>query len=397
LLLLLGLGVRLAVMPATGFPSDVAEMQAWALRLREAGPWSFYTGEQRSVYPAVLLLIWPLSALPDDVLRVVLKGLSIPFDLVIGALLFWVGSARASARDGSLAAALYLFNPGIILAGPFWGQWDAIGTALILAALTAAASQRMPAAGALAALATLAKPQFGLVGLVVLGLAVASAWRARDIMPMLRVAAGVLVAAAVVLVPLQLSPFDWLGQVDALAGMWPYTSLYAFNPWAAIYGFGHPDDGLVIVGRSLLALGIIASLVPLIRRQDLATALAVGAFLVMAFYFLPTRAHERYLFAAFALLAPLAATRSRLRLPYLGMSLGFILALIYMLSRNAAGTGMHLPEATERSLFSPAGVLGIGLLLMGSTLVMIWRLLRGEMSLQPAVRSDPPRAMDSDR
>jgi hypothetical protein len=252
----------------------------------------------------------------------------------------------------------------------------------------------MPAAGALAVLATLAKPQFGLFGLVVLGLAAASAWRARDVTPILRAAAGGLVAAAVILVPLQLSPLDWLEQVNGLAGMWPYTSLYAFNPWAAVYGFGHPDDGLVILGRSLLAVGIVASLVPLARRQDLAAALAVGAFLVMAFYFLPTRAHERYLFPAFALLAPLAATRSRLRMPYVGMSLCFTLALLYMLWRNAAGTGVRFPQATEQSLFSPAGLLAIGLLLMGSTLVMIWRLLRGEMSLKPTVGSEPgvPRA-----
>lgn len=394
-LLLFGLGVRLAVMPATGFPSDVAEMQAWAVRLREGGPWSFYEGGQRSVYPAVLLLLWPLSVLPDDVLRVALKGLSIPFDLIIGAVLFWLVSARASSRYGALAAGLYLFNPGIILAGPFWGQWDAIGTALFLGALIAADSGRMPAAGALAALATLAKPQFGLVGLVVLGLAAPSAWRARDMMPIVQAAAGGLVAAAVILVPLQLSPLGWLEQVNALAGMWPYTSLYAFNPWAAIYGIGHPDDGLVIVGRSLLTLGIVASLLPLVRRRDLATTLAVGAFLVMAFYFLPTRAHERYLFPAFALLAPLAAARSRLRMPYVGMSLGFTLALLYMLWRNAAGTGVRFPEATEESLFSPAGLLAIGLLLMGSTLVMIWRLLRGEMSLSPTLGSEPraPRAM----
>jgi hypothetical protein len=394
-LLVLGLGVRLAVMPATGFPSDVSEVQAWAVRLREGGPWSFYEGGPRSVYPAVLLLLWPLSVLPDDVLRVAVKGLSIPFDLIIGALLFWVVSTRASTRYGAVAAGLYLFNPGIILAGPFWGQWDAIGTALFLGALIAADSGRMPAAGALAALATLAKPQFGLVGLVVLGLAAARAWRARDVMPILQVAAGGLVAAAVILLPLQLSPIDWLEQVNALAGMWPYTSLYAFNPWAAIYGFGHPDDGLAVLGRALLAVGIVASLVPLARHQDLATALAVGAFLVMAFYFLPTRAHERYLFPAFALLAPLAATRSRLRMPYLGMSLGFMLALLYMLSRNAAGTGVSFPEATEQSLFSPAGLLAIGVLLMGSTLVMVWRLLRGEMSLAPTIGLEPgsPRAM----
>jgi Gpi18-like mannosyltransferase len=222
-LLLLGLAVRLAVMPATGFPSDVAEVQGWALRLREGGLPMFYEDGQRSVYPAVLFLLWPLSVLPDEILRVAVKGLSIPFDLIIGALLFWMVSARASVRYGSLAAGLYLFNPGIILAGPFWGQWDAIGTALFLGALIAAASGRMPAAGALAALATLAKPQFGLVGLVVLGLAVASAWRARDVMPILRASAGALVAAAVILVPLRLSLLDWLGQVNALDGVWPYT------------------------------------------------------------------------------------------------------------------------------------------------------------------------------
>jgi hypothetical protein len=62
----------------------------------------------------------------------------------------------------------------------------------------------------------------------------------------------------------------------------------------------------------------------------------VGLFVVFAFYFLPTRVHERYLFPAMAVLAPLAATNWRVLVAYLLLTAGFAASMLYALVDTTA-------------------------------------------------------------
>ena len=62
--------------------------------------------------------------------------------------------------------------------------------------------------------------------------------------------------------------------------------------------------------------------------------LAVGGLLALTLYFVPTRAHERYLYGAIALLAPLAALDARLRWPFAALSAMFFVTLAYVLANS---------------------------------------------------------------
>ncbi len=271
MLLAVSLAIRLWAAGLDGHVGDVLVIHRWAELMAEVGPWQFYD-HSLSIYPALLYLYWPLGLVLDgEALDLAIKGSSIPFDLAIGVILFVVVRWMAGAGRGLAAAALYLLNPAVVIAGPMWGQVDAAGTLLFLAALVALASPRYALAAALAVLAGLVKPQFGLVMLPVVAVAVLD-WRStgRLVAP-LRVAAGGLAAYLAMTVPLLLDPIRLVQDVIRISDYKQEASVSAPNPWALAFGWDKPDAGYAIVGAALLLLGVTAALLPLPRPR------AVGA------------------------------------------------------------------------------------------------------------------------
>ena len=370
-IVVLGVAWRVSVLGVDGHNGDVLVMTRWAERMADVGPWPFYEGSG-SVYPALLYPLWGLGvALDGPALDLAVKALSIPFDVAIGLLLAAALWRRSGPGEATTAAALYMLNPAAILAGPVWGQVDSAGTLPFMASLVALASGRHGVAGGLGVIAFMVKPQFGLVLLPVVVVAAMRSRQRREVGPALRAVGGMAATYALMAAPLALHPPRYLQILSDTATRQPYTSLNAFNPWGLLIGFEVPDGPFVLVGTLLLLAGCIGSLTPLRRQADLAAILAVGALLVLAFYFLPTRVHERYLFPAIAVLAPLALAGRPELLAYAGVTIGFAGSLLYALVTT---TPFTLPEPMAAAVTSPIGVWAIGLLLMASALVWTWRL-----------------------
>jgi dolichyl-phosphate-mannose-protein mannosyltransferase len=385
-MLVVAVAIRLLALQLPGHSGDVRVIVGWTERIVEDGSLAFYEGSA-SIYPALLYLLWPLGlVLQGDALSTAIKALSIPFDVGIGVVLFAVLSRRAGQAAGLAAAALYLFNPGAVIAGPIWGQVDAAGTLAMLGALAATAGRRHAFGGAFAVLATLLKPQFGIAVLAVGGAAAVRTWRERRIGPLAWTVVGGAWMYGIVAGPLALSPGRYLELLGGAADRQPMTSLHAFNPWAVIAGFDVPDDPYVGIGAALLLGGLIVSLLPLRRRTDLATLLAVGGMLAMSLYFLPTRVHERYLFPVLALLAPFAATELRLRIPYVVMSLAYGVTLLYALDLT---TRFDLPAGIASVLALAPMVWLLTLVLMASAFVFFAVFLTDR---RLALRTDAERS-----
>jgi hypothetical protein len=104
----------------------------------------------------------------------------------------------------------------------------------------------------------------------------------------------------------------------------------AFTPWALVgpnplprSGISHwTGDGLLLwdgvtaftVGLSLAAVGFLVGGALLLLRPDRpGTHLAIVVFLIVALFLLPTRIHERYVYPALVIAAPLAAVSWRWR------------------------------------------------------------------------------------
>jgi hypothetical protein len=397
-LLLAGLGLRLTALPLPGHFGDVLVMSRWAESLALYGPGHFYEHDS-SIYPALLPFLWIVGLVFDgDELSTAVKGLSIPFDLVIGVALYTIVERRAGVRAGLLASACYVLNPALILAGPVWGQVDAAGSLFFLLALVALAADRFGLAGGLAVVAGLAKPQFGLVALPVLVVVGQRLWRDRDLRPLAAALAGGAIAGLAIGAFLGLSPIRWAQGLAATAGFQPDTSLNAINVWGVLVGFEIDDAPYVGIGAALLLAGLAVSLLPLRRGHDLAIVLTVGFMLAFSFYFLPTRVHERYLFPAFAVAAPLAGVDLRSLAAYVLLSIGFAGTML----RALVLTIPFQPPAELTSLLDADWMVWVlAILLVGSAVAVIRLGLtaRGEALDMPsagAAGDDPGKATSPD-
>ena len=153
-----------------------------------------------------------------------------------------------------------------------------------------------------------------------------------------------------------------LEQVFKTAGGYPYASVNAYNPWALaeVDGTGVAANSgwacdtiirtaaagnplcpeavmfgplpAVAVGAILLVIAFVAVCIVVARRPDRLTVLTGLAILSIAFFVLPTRVHERYLFPFFAVGAILAAVSWRWLLAYLVLSLTTFLNMYVVLT-----------------------------------------------------------------
>ncbi len=381
-----GVVLRLLVFRGQGFPTDVGTFWAWAERLAEIGPTGFYEPGYFSDYPpGFLYVLWLVGAIFDgEALRLVVKALSIPADIGVAVLLFRVVRGTAGPLAGALTGGLWMLQPGPIFAGPFWGQVDSWGTLPFLAALVAAGQKRWLLAGALAGIAAMVKPQFALAAIVVGSAAAIELIQARRWRPLAEVVGSGLGTAVVIALPFRLTPGAFVDLVRSASETYQYTSLYAFNVWSIVGDFWKPDAQYVVLGGVMLVAGILASVAPLWWRRDTAMLLAAGAFAAMAFYFLPTRAHERYVFPALALLAPFAVTRSRVLMPYVIMATTFFVTLYFAFTRYQQN-GLVPPPLLESTLFGRTGQIALALVMMGSAALITWRLARGDAQLRETI------------
>jgi predicted membrane-bound dolichyl-phosphate-mannose-protein mannosyltransferase len=380
----LGLLLRLVVLRSPGFPSDVGTFQAWAERLAEIGPGRFYEPGYFSDYPpGYLYVLWLFGALLDgEFLRLAVKAASIPADIaiaLIAAQLVWKTGGRAAAI---LAATIWMVSPGPIFAGPYWGQVDAVGTVPVMAALVLAGRGRWATAGVVAGAAAMVKPQFGIAAFLVLAAAVFVWIREAEWRPALRALVGAGGTIVLLGLPFRAGPGELIDLVKSAALTYPYTSLYAFNIWSIVADFWKPDDAFFVTSAALLLAGLLGSSALLWWRRDVPAFLAAGALAAMAFYFLPTRAHERYLFPAFALLLPLAAVRARLLWPYVGLAVAFAVSLYFAFTRYEQND-LRSPAWLEQTLFTRNGQIAIALVMLGLAAYVAWRLSRGDATLEP--------------
>ena len=325
--------LRLAGLVSPGHGGDLNAFMQWAEGVARWGLGGYYAHAGDANYPPMLYLLWPLGvALDGAELAFAIRILSVPFDLALGWLLYdLVARVTGRERDGLLAAALYLLNPAVLIVGPIWGQVDGMGALPMVGSIVAVARRRPFLAGALAVVAGLVKPQFGIAAFTLLGLGLFWLRSAVDRPRLARLGIGAFAALVVMLAPLGLGPLRYLEIMGDTFTRYPYISQFGFNPWGMIFGFGDRDDQWFRVGTALVIAGIGASLSLLRRRRDLVGVLGVGVLIGLAIYYLPTRVHERYLFGAVALLAPLAVLEPRLRGPFVALSLAFFGSLAYVL------------------------------------------------------------------
>jgi Gpi18-like mannosyltransferase len=438
-LLLAGLALRLTIayvlFPSSGFETDIASYASWALTLASHGADGFYANAGFVDYPpGYLYLLWPIGLLAQslgpDAHAVAASLVKVPpvlVDAVVGYVIYrlvlgWAWPGGRAQPLALLAAALYVFNPVTIYDSALWGQSDSVGALVLLLGVAALIRGNSEGAVALAALAALVKPQFGvvLIPLVAVMLLKRHLWRpgsgprntpwgprrlarwlARRQGPvrlLSSLAAGLAVFFAAAL-PFGLGIVEYLELMARTAGGYSYLTVNAFNPWALVgaggaapltAGLSWSSDTVpflgpvpaVVIGGVLLAAAFLWVLARAALRDDRWTLLVALAVLATAFFVLPTRVHERYIFPALALLPLLAVARRPWLLALVGLSLGSAINLHAILTLPLYGTpnveSLPLGEASRS-----ASLIILSALLQTAVLAFaLW-------SLRPSARSSP--------
>ena len=339
------------LLPDAGFGIDLNAFRYWASDLAQHGPFGFYErGFFADYTPGYLYVLWLVGLLGrvmggiGDLIKVPAMLSDVAVGWLIHRLILDLGGSR---RRALLGAALFLFNPITWFDSTVWGQVDSVGVVLLLLGLRELGRERLGRATALAVLAAIVKPQLGILLPIVAAVVIRRQLvdRREGRLVGLVTTGGIgLLTAALVCLPFGMTVLDLFRQVARAATGYPFLTVNAYNPWALISRGGSglaanglwirdvsgpaPDDvgyafgplPAVLVGTALLLLVVSATALVVGRRPTRLTMLVGLTVLAVAFFVVPTRVHERYLFPFFALGAILAALSTRWLVVYVPLA-----------------------------------------------------------------------------
>ena len=375
---------------------DTADFMAWFHTAADYGPRVFYANTWCDYPPFNIYFFWifgsiakSLELFGSSLFTYVMKLPANLFDLATAFLIFAFVRKRLALKMALLATALYAFNPAVIFNAAVWGQFDAIYTFFLVLSLVLVFSSKPKLAVVAFMLGVLTKPQ----SIALAPLFFFLIWRKTDWKGF---AASVLVAAATVFAVI--IPFEWTNgnPVTFLSNIYfgayngyRYTTLNAFNLW----GFGGmwvPDTQVTfLLGWAMFAAVAAFTLYFVHKRFEVNREMAVlfGTFvLFFAFFMLPTRIHERYLFPAMAIMALMFVFLKKTRPLYIVLTATCFINQAYVLSFLNAGTFIQLgdPVVFIVSLINSAAFVYVLMLMIGE----LW----GKKRLTPSPSSTKPSA-----
>lgn len=354
-----------------GHPTDIRNFKLWSMHAAQHSFADFYqsvdpeNGIWADYPPLYILVLWFVGKFylllqpsfehwTGPLFTLIVKMPAIFADLGCMALFIVILRRYIPLRQACFAAFIFAVHPAVFYESAMWGQIDSVTLLLQLAAILLLIRKDYAAAILVTTLNILVKPQ----GLILMPFILALTVYRRQWMHLL---AGLVSSALVtfvltaLFVPIRQIP-DWLWQQYASqADLYAHSSIQAFNLWSlsgmwqsdvsrGIFGIGggapawiwqHKTWGLI-----LFSIAYAAGLLYFwyhdrqAERSDEEHGVLiwhVSTFLMIAFFLLPTRMHERYLYSGLFLLLGSMLLQRRLA-PYFGLfSLTFMLNLLFEL------------------------------------------------------------------
>lgn len=341
LAVMLGLSfiIRVILFPLQGYQNDISTYSYWFNTAADNGVRTFYTVVLQNVgwidYPPFnVYLFWSFGSLAQSLsINIVNIVKLVPnlFDLATAAIIFLFVRKQLNFKLSLLTSALYVFNPAVIFNAAVWGQFDAIYTFFLVLSLVLALKSKPELSAVTLSIAILTKPQ----AIALLPLIVFLIFKKNGLKRFLFSALAFVATIFVVILPMEWSnPVTFLSDIyfGAYSG-YEYTSVNAFNMWG-LYGLWIPDGSLYILGWALFGAFTVFALFILNKRwgsSNTLFALFVAFMLFFAFFMLPTRIHERYLFPAISMLALLFPFVKKTRLFYVVVTGTFLTNISYVL------------------------------------------------------------------
>ena len=375
-----------------GFAWDMATFASWMDTIRFEG-FNAFAVDPGINYPPVFTDILALLNWVGDTTGtspyLLMKWPSVLADLGIAIVIAIAGRKWFGDKQALIAASAYLFLPITWYDSAVWGQVDSLSMLPMLLSLVFLIEKKPEWSLVFFVLAVLTKPQGALILLILVPVLIGQFVQRELKLRRLSSSIGAaLLTFAVVAMPWSLetyllpysetlasTPFvgDLLGlavQYFSTAGMFPVLTANAFNIWAGVGNIplaqqiqdGHVfwlTDEFPVLGMPAQAIGgalflTVAAVIfwGLIRRHSPNQVLLGSAALLVAFFALPTRVHERYLAQAFAILALVWVASNTRRIALAVLTIANTLNLHAIL---AADLGVETVSASSAPSAASAG------------------------------------------
>jgi len=332
LLFILGFLVRIYGATTPAQPYDIGTYHAWGLLMSERGPVDFFATVWSDYLPLPIFFCTLIASIS--------RLLSLPFALLFKlttsfvefGLLALIYRLVRSPKKHLLLPFLFL-SPALIGNTSFWGQTDSLPSLLSVLTLIYLTRKRIFLAAILFALAVSLKP----IMLVLTPIILIFGFRQKGWL-----LAGLLSLFVFLLPALPVThslpeAFNFLF-IRALeqASTYPYTSINAFNLWTIRSTLvSWPPDVQSVLGLSahhfglLLYFALTLNTLRLWRRDRFSprSLFRVAATLLITFFAVTTRMHERHLLFGLPFLALAALETPWLRLPLVVLTFSYTLNL----------------------------------------------------------------------
>jgi Gpi18-like mannosyltransferase/predicted membrane-bound dolichyl-phosphate-mannose-protein mannosyltransferase len=309
--------IRLLIAPSmVGFSSDVYSFMSWSQDAATNGLTHFYgrpdfLADYPPGYMFVLYILGKLSQAfgmdyLSDASLILYKMPAMLADLVCTYLIYHSAKKVLPGTAAIGLAALYAFNPAILLNSAAWGQVDSFFTLFVLIAVMALVNGKIPLATALFALAVLIKPQALMFGplLLFVFIRIRKDWKTI----LISIVSGLLV---LLIVPLPFTinqvhgPLYLIDLYTSTLGSYTYASLNAYNlialtggNWQSVTNkilyISYANWSYILILASLIYCGVLYFK----SKTDETKLYWIAFFFMTAVFMVTVKMHERYLFYA---------------------------------------------------------------------------------------------------
>jgi len=316
----------------SGYEADINTFSAWAGHAAE-GLTSFYSPGYFADYPpGYIYLLWLTGKLrlllglnfDSPAFMVLLKLPAVLADCITVWFIFGLARRYFNSQSALMLAALYAFNPAVILNSSVWGQVDSVLTLPILLGIMLL--DKKPAASGIAfATALLIKPQaliFAPLPLLWFGIRYMRREQHATADLLIFFGSGMAFFCLVIL-PFSINqePLWIISKYGSTLASYPYATLNAHNLFALTGANLAPLEQKLLFlpystwGNIFIVLIVIFSTLVMLRGKELSRLWYTPLFLSASVFVLAAKMHERYLFPSLALaLCLYIVTRDRLAL-----------------------------------------------------------------------------------
>ncbi|MFL0252618.1 hypothetical protein ACJDT4_19575 [Clostridium neuense] len=292
------------------YSSDLNLFKSWAVSAGNSLT-KVYSNARNADYPplymyvlAVIGKIGSTSAF-SSYFNLLLKLPSIFADIFTSFIIYKLAGKHLKGSMSTILAAVYLFNPAVLINSSVWGQVDSFFTMLLVLAAYMLVEKKVGISSIFFTAAVLMKPQ----GIIFFPVLLFELVRLKSVKKFTKAALISLGTAALIALPFALNNgITWIFKLySSTVGEYPYASVNGFNFFSLIGKNFAKDTGTILgisyhnLGMAFILLITIFSFVIYIKGNNEKLVPALLLIQISGVFTFASSMHERYLFPAVAL------------------------------------------------------------------------------------------------